>query len=720
MRAWIAVIAATAIAGCAPGAGDDLEETQEALAGEVAAGTIPAGLPARLLVGLFEDHAGTWMSSSGARWDVRYRYFTKGWVNNWGWGAYDGSWGRAYFDETNQLGLIPAVQYYQMHGEPGGGESAFLAKAQNATTMRGYFGDFKILMQRAREYGKPVLILLEADGTGLLQQQSGGNPNAYAAVAATGIAELAGMPNTVAGWGLAFLQLRKAVGANNVILGIHVSGWASGKDLFHFSVGDPLGPEVDRVHAFLAPMGLVANVTGQQYDLLVGDPLDRDADYYRLVQGQDRWWDPSDTAPIASKSFNRYAEWLRLWNRKAAKRWVLWQIPLGNSNHRNVANNGGAAEGYKDNRAEYFFGAGGTAHLTKFADAGVISLLFGAGAGGQSSYHNDTYSDGQLFMRSRAGAFLNGGGLPIAGGGGTACSPVNGSGTGLTGTYFRDVALGAQQLVRTDATVDFDWGSGAPDATLPANNFSVRWTGNVQPRFGGTTTFHTVSDDGVRLWVNGQQLVNNWTDHGPTENSGSIALVAGQSYTITMEYYERGGGATARLLWSSACEPKAAIPRAQLYPAAAPPPADGARYGFESDAQGWTASGAPLAGVASSTDPAFAGARSLRVDVAGSAAGQATALVRAPPAPAGATVTYRVWFPSGSAITAVQPYVLQGAAGGWAWTGNWRAASTLAAGQWNTLTVTVPANAAALDQLGVQLTTGAAWSGAVYVDAVTW
>ena len=72
------------------------------------------------------------------------------------------------------------------------------------------------------------------------------------------------------------------------------------------------------------------------------------------------------------KSFNRYAEWLRLWNHKSSKRWVLWQIPLGNSNHRNVANNGSARAGYKDNRPEYFFG-NGTAHLAKFADAGVIA-----------------------------------------------------------------------------------------------------------------------------------------------------------------------------------------------------------------------------------------------------------------------------------------------------------------------------------------------------------
>jgi hypothetical protein len=110
-----------------------------------------------------------------------------------------------------------------------------------------------MLMARVKEFGKPTLILLEADGFGYMQQQSKNNPNAYAAVAATGLPELAGLPNTVAGWGLAFLQLRKAVGASNAILGIHISGWASGKDLAYFSVGDALLPEVQKVHTFLKP-----------------------------------------------------------------------------------------------------------------------------------------------------------------------------------------------------------------------------------------------------------------------------------------------------------------------------------------------------------------------------------------------------------------------------------------------------------------------------------
>jgi hypothetical protein len=228
-----------------------------------------------------------------------------------------------------------------------------------------------------------------------------------------------------------------------------------------------------------------------------------------------------------------------------------------------------------------------------------------------------------------------------------------------------------------------------------------------------------MSDDGVRLWVNGQQLVNNWTDHGPTENSGTISLTAGTRYSVRLEYYERGGGATAQLSWSSSCQTKGIVPATQLYPASAPP-SDPAQYGFESSAQSWVSGGAPIASVASSTDRAFAGAASLKMNFSGGAGAQ-EAFVANPSTPAGRTVTFRIWFPAGSPITSIQPYALQGASGGWAWTGTWRATSSLTAGQWNTITVAVPTNAVTpLAQLGVEFVTNASWTGSAYVDSVSW
>ena len=141
-------------------------------------------------------------------------------------------------------------------------------------------------------------------------------------------------------------------------------------------------------------------------------------------------------------------------------------------------------------------------------------------------------------------------------------------GTGLTGTYFSDMNFGNAVVTRTDTTVDFDWGTGSPASGVAADGFSVRWNGQVQAQFSETYTLSTVSDDGVRLWVNGQLVIDNWSDHAPTENSGSITLVAGQKYELKMEFYENGGGAVAKLSWASPSTATQIIPTTQLFPSA--------------------------------------------------------------------------------------------------------------------------------------------------------
>ena len=109
--------------------------------------------------------------------------------------------------------------------------------------------------------------------------------------------------------------------------------------------------------------------------------------------------------------------------------------------------------------------------------------------------------------------------------------PPAGSGTGLLAQYFNDAGSGiyftALALTRTDPTVDFDWADLAPDPLVQADNFSVRWSGQVMAPVTGTYTFTTTSDDGVRLYVNGQLLIDNWTDHGVTQNSATAALTGG-------------------------------------------------------------------------------------------------------------------------------------------------------------------------------------------------
>ena len=389
--------------------GEPLGKTEQAVVGASASGSVPTGLPARFMIGLFDTDR-QWMRDSMVKWDVSYQYFTKGWIDNYGFGMADGLYASGALYDSHDAGFLPAIQYYQIVGEPGGGESQMLSKLQNVNTMKSYYSDFKVLMQRVKEYGAPALILLEADGYGFAQLQSGSKTGASAAVASTGLPELAGLPNTVAGWGLSYLAIKKAMGATNAILGVHVSAWATGGDLASAdSLSDSdLSNAVNAGYGFLGPLGLSANSTGLTYDVLVGDPCDRDADYYAIVRRDGgRWWNSSDTAAADSRSFNRYARWLQLWNQKSGKRWVLWQVPEGNSNSLNVNNGGAPRQGYKDNRPEYFLGDTG-AHIAKFANSGVIGLLFGGGDGVQSSHVNDIYTDGKPYIKTHAKPLIDG------------------------------------------------------------------------------------------------------------------------------------------------------------------------------------------------------------------------------------------------------------------------------------------------------------------------
>jgi hypothetical protein len=152
-------------------------------------------------------------------------------------------------------------------------------------------------------------------------------------------------------------------------------------------------------------------------------------------------------------------------------------------------------------------------------------------------------------------------------------------GTGLRGDYYTGQNFEEYVLTRTDPVIDFGWSDTAPDPALPNNSFSVRWTGDVSAQFTETYSFYTITDDGIRVWVNGKLIIDNWTLHGDTEDTGTIDLVAGHSYSIVLEYFENTSGATARLGWQSPHTTKQIIPTYLLWPpvkARNPKPSDGA------------------------------------------------------------------------------------------------------------------------------------------------
>jgi hypothetical protein len=117
------------------------------------------------------------------------------------------------------------------------------------------------------------------------------------------------------------------------------------------------------------------------------------------------------------------------------------------------------------------------------------------------------------------------------------------------GEYFDNTTLsGAPRLVRSDHAIDFDWGAGSPDPSLPADNFSVRWTRTLGFN-AGTYRFFASADDGVRVWVDGNLVINAWIDQSMSKtHTGDIYLASGQ-HTIVVEYYEHGVTAGAHVWW---------------------------------------------------------------------------------------------------------------------------------------------------------------------------
>jgi hypothetical protein len=125
--------------------------------------------------------------------------------------------------------------------------------------------------------------------------------------------------------------------------------------------------------------------------------------------------------------------------------------------------------------------------------------------------------------------------------------------TAWRGDYYANPSLsGTPVRVRDDPWVDFDWGTGSPASGIPADGFSVRWT-RALPFEEGTYRFYALVDDGVRLRVGGQTVINAWSD-GPLRQVSGLHSVAKGTYEIEVDYYERTGDAAIRVWWSKLAE----------------------------------------------------------------------------------------------------------------------------------------------------------------------
>jgi len=337
----------------------------------------------------------SWMTTSGVPWRYRYLYLAGGvntsnpWQN---WNSPPGAYAANFMNSSGANGYVPVFTYYELlQSLPSTGSNESdrdFSNLNNTSTMAAFYANFKLLLQTAGAYGKAVVVHVEPDLWGYLEQRAGGQDASTltASVASSGFAEAAGIPNTAQGFAWTLLKLRDMY-APNAILALHASAWGSGIDIA--SSTDPtVNPAsvADATAAFLNSAGITSNPYGSTWDVVFNDLDDHDAGWWE-AQGSDNanlthWWDPTNTK---FPNFSRYLAWVGELRAKTARPQIAWQVPVGNQYYLTMNNTCGH---YQDNVAQYFI-----SHPNDLFNAGLIAVLFGAGNACQTTY-TDTQGDG--------------------------------------------------------------------------------------------------------------------------------------------------------------------------------------------------------------------------------------------------------------------------------------------------------------------------------------
>jgi hypothetical protein len=336
---------------------------------------LPSNWPSkRLEIGLADQPGGALALKKKARPKFRYQYLAGGYNTGNGWQTWNenGSFVSMYIEESKKAKQIPVFTYYQVNSSQpgaGSGESDVVkTNLQSGSSVKDLFDDLKVFYERAKSAGGPVVLHVEPDLWGYIQQSVNGSDDAKdyeVNLSGAGLSDLDGLPNNAAGFAQAIVRLRDRY-APNVVLGYHVSIWGTGTDI---TLQDPSNGEVDRLAAkasnFYKSLGAGFDVTFGEFD-------DRDSGFNEAINGDGgaSWFKKAD--------YTRHARFFRGYSRASAQRIVLWQIPLGNTLMRAMNNQWGH---YQDNKVQTVLG-GSTGWLRRYRDAGVIAFLFGGGADG--------------------------------------------------------------------------------------------------------------------------------------------------------------------------------------------------------------------------------------------------------------------------------------------------------------------------------------------------
>ena len=142
-----------------------------------------------------------------------------------------------------------------------------------------------------------------------------------------------------------------------------------------------------------------------------------------------------------------------------------------------------------------------------------------------------------------------------------------GTGKGLAGKYFASAdPHGSPVASELAPTVDYDWNGAKPCDGIADKNWSGVWEGSIQPTCSTDYTFSTNSDGGVRVWINGEKVIDRWDPHSlALDSSRPVSMVAGRKYSIRIERAQGKGLGRLQFLWSSPGMDRQIVPASQLY-----------------------------------------------------------------------------------------------------------------------------------------------------------
>jgi len=360
-----------------------------------------------LQIGLASSPGNAAAIAAVAPFGLRYQYLAGGVNTGHGWQIWNpgGAFVTYYDTESRAHHMVPVFSYYQLRQSlPGAGiadeATADLGNLDNPATMRAYFLDLRAFFVRAATAGGPVVLHLEPDLFGYIEQHArrGDAATVPAAVAATGLPALTGLPDTAAGFAQAVLALRDRL-APNVIVGYPISIWGT---LVDIHLNHPSAAEVD---AMAAKSVAFYRSLHADFDVIFTEVADRDAGYAQVVDHQtDAWWHPVD--------FARDLRFLTDFHGAVPKPIVMWQIPLGNTLSPVLDN---TPYHYRDNKVQWLLGS--RAHLEAYVRAGLVAFLFGGGQS-QDTDAGDASGDGRPddggYFDARARAYYRAGAITLA------------------------------------------------------------------------------------------------------------------------------------------------------------------------------------------------------------------------------------------------------------------------------------------------------------------